>query len=236
MTRPPGLAQNEARLSVSRFRVGSLRYLLAIGGLLLGAAAIFAFWLFLPRSDTPPSGGVVASAQAQSQPAPAPEALEADTEGEGTLRVCNRTANPVSIALGYRAERGWQSEGWWVAGPNECKTVYSGDVESRRYYYIYAADDIGGGSWDGNVYMCTRDESFTIFGVEDCLARGYERTGFFEIDTHNRSSWMLQLTDNQVLGAEPVDGTDAGAPLEGELDGAGNQPAGDTDAEGAAGQ
>ena len=29
-------------------------------------------------------------------------------------------------------------------------------------YYIYAADDIGGGSWDGNNYMCTRDETFTI--------------------------------------------------------------------------
>ena len=29
---------------------------------------------------------------------------------------------------------------------------------------------------------------------------------------------MLQLTDNQVLGAEPVDGSDADAPMEGELD------------------
>lgn len=63
--------------------------------------------------------------------------------------------------------------------------------------------------------MCTRDEFFTIFGVEDCLARGYERTGFFEIDTQNRSSWMLQLTDNQVQGAEPG-GTDD-IPLDGEV-------------------
>jgi uncharacterized membrane protein len=217
----------------SRFRVGFLRYLLAIGGLVLGGIAIFALWLLLPRSDAQSVGGV-AQAQAQSAAQPAP--IEADTEGEGTLRVCNQTANPVSIALGYRAERGWQSEGWWVAAPNECKTVYSGDVEARRYYYIYAADDIGGGSWDGNVFMCTRDESFTIFGVEDCLARGYERTGFFEIDTQNRSSWMLQLTDNQVLGAEPVDGTETDTPLEGEFHGADDQPFEDTDAEGAAEQ
>jgi uncharacterized membrane protein len=219
---------------------GYLRYLLAIGGLLLGAAAIFALWLFLPRSDVPPAG-MVASAQAQAEPAPAPEANqanEADSDGDGSLRVCNQTANPVSIALGYRAERGWQSEGWWVAAPDECKTVYSGDVEARRYYYIYAADDIGGGSWDGNVFMCTRDETFTIFGVEDCLARGYERTGFFEIDTQNRSSWMLQLTDNQVQGAEPAEGTDADAPMEGEMvDGnPEEQPAEDGDAEGAAEQ
>lgn len=186
-----------------------MRYLLAIGGLLLGAVAIFGLWLFLPRSEISPTASTEVAAQQPAEP------IQAEGDGEGNLRVCNQTSNPVSIALGYRADRGWQSEGWWVAGPNECKTVYSGDLEARRYYYLYAADDIGGGSWDGSVFMCTRDESFTIFGVEDCLARGYERTGFFEIDTHNRSSWMLQLTDNQVLGAEPEGGTDD-IPLEGE--------------------
>ena len=201
---------------------------------MLGGAAILGLWLFLPRSDAPPGAGAgVATAQAQAEPAvPPSNGAEA---AEGNLRVCNHTANPVSIALGYRAERGWQSEGWWVAAPDECKTVYSGDVAARRYYYIYAADDIGGGSWDGNVFMCTRDESFTIFRVEDCLARGYERTGFFEIDTQNRSSWTLQLTDgNQVQGAEPADGTDADAPMEGGFDGEGSeaQPA-EEDAEGA---
>lgn len=210
-----------------------MRYLLTIGALLLGAAAVAAVWFFMPQSDGTSTSVSAGAVQAQQGADPVP--LEADTEGEGTLRVCNRTANPVSIALGYRAERGWQSEGWWVAGPDECKTVYSGDVEARRYYYIYAADDVGGGSWDGNVFMCTRDETFTIFGVEDCLARGYERTGFFEIDTHNRSSWMLQLTDSQALGAEPVDVIDDGAPLEGEPEGTdGEQPP--QEAEGAAGQ
>lgn len=124
------------------------------------------------------------------------------------LRVCNETANPVSVALGYRAERGWQSEGWWVATPNQCAIVYQGPLNSR-YFYIYAADDVGGGAWDGTVFMCTRDESFTIFGVEDCLARGYERTGFFEVDTQNKSDWTLQLTDQTATA--PPGGTDSGS-------------------------
>jgi uncharacterized membrane protein len=110
------------------------------------------------------------------------------------LRICNETANPVSIALGYRVARGWQSEGWWVANPSQCATVYQGDLSSR-YYYLYVADDVGGGAWDGSVFMCTRDETFTIFGVEDCLARGYERTGFFEVDTKGQQEWTLQLTE-----------------------------------------
>ena len=131
------------------------------------------------------------------------------------LRVCNQSTNQVSIALGYRADKGWQSEGWWVAPPTKCAIVYQGDLHSR-FFYLYVADDIGGGTWDGSVYMCSRDESFTIFGVEDCLARGYERTGFFEVDTQNRTDWTLQLTDpaNNDAAAPPDNG-DA-APLEGD--------------------
>jgi uncharacterized membrane protein len=110
------------------------------------------------------------------------------------LRVCNETSDSVSVALGYRAERGWQSEGWWVAAPAQCATVVQGKLNSR-FFYLFAADDIGGGAWDGSHYLCTRDDTFTIFGVEDCLARGYERTGFFEVDTQNKSDWTLQLTD-----------------------------------------
>jgi uncharacterized membrane protein len=118
------------------------------------------------------------------------------------LRVCNQTANPINIALGYRAERGWQSEGWWLAGPNDCATVYQGDL-NRRFYYLFAADDVGGGAWDGSIFMCTRDETYTIFGIEDCLARGYERTGFFEVDTQDRKDWTLQLTEPANTGAPP---------------------------------
>ncbi|WP_082561217.1 DUF1036 domain-containing protein [Devosia sp. Root685] len=127
------------------------------------------------------------------------------------LRICNETANILSVSLGYRAERGWMSEGWWQTPPGDCRTLYQGDLQ-RRFYYLYAVDDIGGGAWDGQVFMCTRDETFTIFGVEDCLARGYERTGFFEIDTQNRTDWTLQLTES--AGAPNVVGPDAGEDLE----------------------
>jgi uncharacterized membrane protein len=128
------------------------------------------------------------------------------------LRICNQTANLVTVALGYRAERGWLSEGWWKAPAGECAVVVQGDLQ-RRFYYLHIVDDIGGGAWDGNVFMCTRDETFTIFGVEDCLARGYERTGFFEIDTEqNRSDWTLQLTEGG--GAPAIVGPDGDEDLE----------------------
>lgn len=118
-------------------------------------------------------------------------------EAKADLKICNQTANTVSIAFGYRASAGWQSEGWWVAGSGACATVFQGPL-SARYYYLHAIDDFGGGAWDGTVYMCTQDASFTIFGVEDCLARGYERTGFFELDTADNVEWTVQLTETNI--------------------------------------
>ena len=43
--------------------------------------------------------------------------------------------------------------------------------------------------------MCTRDKEFTIRGTQDCLARGFDRTGFFEVDTGEQRSWTVQLTE-----------------------------------------
>jgi len=197
-----------------------LRYILAIGGVLAAVFIAITIWVFLPRADAPLSP---ASAQAQSD-TPAADNSAAES-GEGSFRVCNETGNKVSIAFGYRAEKGWQSEGWWVAEPENCVTVYRGDLEARRYYYLYAADDVSGGSWDGTVFMCTRDETFTIFGVEDCLARGYERTGFFEVDTNFRSDWTLQLTDGELAGGDDV--SDETLPLEGDLPNDGTVPPAD---------
>ena len=43
--------------------------------------------------------------------------------------------------------------------------------------------------------MCTRDREFTIRGLQDCLARGFNRTGFFEVDTGEQKNWTVQLTE-----------------------------------------
>jgi uncharacterized membrane protein len=110
------------------------------------------------------------------------------------LRLCNMTQSRVGVALGYRDAQGWQSEGWWNLKPNECETMLKGDL-AARFYYIFAQDYDRGGEWGGKTFMCIRDKEFTIRGIEDCLARGHERSGFFEIDTGEQKSWTVQLTD-----------------------------------------
>ncbi len=95
---------------------------------------------------------------------------------------------------GLRDAQGWLSEGWWNLKPNECETMLKGPL-AFRFYYVYALDYDRGGEWTGKTFMCTRDKEFTIRGVEDCLARGYDRTGFFEVDTREQKNWTIQLTD-----------------------------------------
>jgi uncharacterized membrane protein len=110
------------------------------------------------------------------------------------LRMCNLTDSRIGVAVGLRDSAGWVTEGWWNLGARACETLIPGDL-AARFIYVYAIDYDRGGEWAGRSYMCTRDREFTIRGVEDCLARGFDRSGFFEIDTGEQKSWTVQLTD-----------------------------------------
>lgn len=116
------------------------------------------------------------------------------SDAKADLRLCNKTESQVGVAIGYREKADWITEGWWNLPANSCETLVPGPLVSR-YYYIYAVDYDQFGEWGGRAYMCTREKEFTIHGIEDCVARGYERTGFFEIDTGEQSSWTVQLTE-----------------------------------------
>jgi uncharacterized membrane protein len=111
------------------------------------------------------------------------------------FRLCNNTGGRVGVALGYKDAEGWTTEGWWNISARTCETLLRGALVAR-YYYIYAVDYDRGGEWSGHAYMCSREKEFTIRGTDNCLARGYDRTGFFEVDTSEQRSWTVQLTDS----------------------------------------
>ncbi|WP_439574348.1 DUF1036 domain-containing protein [Phreatobacter sp.] len=110
------------------------------------------------------------------------------------LRLCNSTASRVGVAIGYKEGEGWTTEGWWNIAPKSCETILRGTLVAR-YYYLYAVDYDQGGEWSGRAFMCARDREFTIRGIEHCLTRGYDRIGFFEVDTQDQRQWTVQLTD-----------------------------------------
>src|SRR5260221_2984670 len=121
------------------------------------------------------------------------------------FRLCNNTASRVGIALGYKDAEGWTTEGWWNVSLRSCETLLRGTLVAR-YYYIYALDYDRGGEWSGQAFMCSRDKEFTIKGTENCLARGFDRTGFFEVDTGEQRAWTVQLTEANEQPAQRVPG------------------------------
>src|ERR1700750_2853322 len=135
----------------------------------------------------------LASAPAILAPHPAP----------ADFRLCNNTSSRVGIAIGYKDQDGWATEGWWNLSSRSCETLMRGTLVAR-YYYIYAVDYDRGGEWSGQAFMCTRDKEFTVRGTEDCLARGADRTGFFEVDSSEQQSWTVQLTDTNEQSHPPA--------------------------------
>jgi uncharacterized membrane protein len=110
------------------------------------------------------------------------------------FRMCNNTTNRVSVSLAYTDGQAWVSEGWWNLKPSDCDTLVRGAL-AAQFYYVYAMDERGG-EWKGKAFMCTSDREFKIDGRQDCFVRGFDRTGFFEVDTgKDAKNWTVQLTD-----------------------------------------
>jgi uncharacterized membrane protein len=128
------------------------------------------------------------------------------------FRICNITKSRIGVAIGYKDGDGWATEGWWNLTGGNCETLLRGPL-AARFYYVYAVDYDLGGEWSGQAVMCTRDKEFTIRGTQDCLARGFDRTGFFEVDTGEQQTWTVQLTETgetaqrpPTLGTAPMTG------------------------------
>lgn len=106
--------------------------------------------------------------------------------------VCNQNERQVAVSVAFRDGNMWTSNGWWVVEPGACDVVIRGDLAQTRYY-LYATELETGGLWEGPNTFCTAPTSFAISGRLDCRERGYEETGFFEIDTKGAVNWQQDL-------------------------------------------
>ena len=110
------------------------------------------------------------------------------------LKLCNATSSKVGVAIGYKDKNVWVSEGWWNVDPHDCETLLKGNLVAQ-YYYIHAVDYDRGGEWAGKSFLCLQNKKFTIRGGQDCARRGYQRAGFFEVNTGEANNWTIRLRD-----------------------------------------
>jgi uncharacterized membrane protein len=120
--------------------------------------------------------------------------LAAAGPAEAGLNVCNKGARPVRAAVGRFNGTRWISEGWWQVEPKKCAELIAGKLVAR-YYYVYASDGAVG-TWDGSKSFCVgTTDRFSIVGRGGCTERGFDRRGFFEIDTGNLLNFTQSLSD-----------------------------------------
>ncbi len=125
----------------------------------------------------------------------------AGTPAKADLKLCNNTASKVGVAIGYKDKEGWSSEGWWTAGPQKCLTLLKGALIAR-FYYVYAVDQEKGGSWGGKSQICIKDKIFTIRGIDNCIDRGFQKQGFFEVDTAEEADWTVSLSGDKTTPSQ----------------------------------
>jgi uncharacterized membrane protein len=110
------------------------------------------------------------------------------------FKVCNRTPHEAKVALGRFDGSAWLSEGWWKIPPKGCAVLLATPLNAR-YYYLYATDEASGG-WDGkNGFCVATTDSFKIRGRGACEAHGYDRKGFFAVDTGQARDFTQTLSD-----------------------------------------
>ncbi len=110
------------------------------------------------------------------------------------LEICNDTGALQSVAIGYKGDTDWTSEGWWNIAPQDCALVLAGDL-TRRYYYYYA--EAAGITFESqNFQFCGNEEIFEITGDTDCESRGFDTLSMREIDTGETArDFTLTLVD-----------------------------------------
>ena len=120
--------------------------------------------------------------------------LVSTVSARADFTVCNKADITAKIALGQYNGTTWESRGWWTVPSRKCETLIPGRLNAR-YYYLYGTDGESG-TWNGGTYFCTLAEpKFAITGRGNCAARGYDRKGFFAIDTGNSPNWKQSLSN-----------------------------------------
>ena len=119
--------------------------------------------------------------------------LMAAAPAQASFTVCNKGSHAAKVSLGRFNGRDWESDGWWTVKAKSCANLLIGPLDAR-YYYLYANDGRLG-SWDGSFGFCVTSGKFSIVGRAGCAARGYERKGFFQVDTGDAPDYTHKLSD-----------------------------------------
>lgn len=123
------------------------------------------------------------------------------------LEICNDTESKQSVAVGYKLDGDWVSEGWWALEPGSCVIPIAGELKYRFYYYRAEA-----AGWDfkhDRISFCTADTLFTVRGDGECEPRGYVKSYFAKVDTGKGTDRFTQLLSDHLTRISGQAGSDS---------------------------
>ena len=121
-------------------------------------------------------------------------ALVGIAPANAAFHICNKSDLAARVALGRFDGTNWTSEGWWTIQPKTCAGILTGPLQGR-YYYLYATDGAAG-TWEGKTHFCVAPNArFRAVGRANCAGRGFDRRGFFEVDTGKKPDWTQSLSN-----------------------------------------
>jgi len=137
---------------------------------------------------------------------PARPAVGSVSDDGSGLIICNRSAEPNSVALGSMEGGSWVTRGWFQLDKQQCKTLARG--VSGKTYYVYA-EGVRGSVWPerGTHKLCVHPkEAFTITGVQECEPRGFKTAQFRQIQVGaDTNSFTYSMTGGKLSKIESLD-------------------------------
>lgn len=117
---------------------------------------------------------------------------------EGSWTVCNRTGQPMDIAIAYvnpGSRGGFISEGWW--GLNACggcaTVLMRHETSDPRNVFLYAHNK-GNAIVTGSSRMCRMNPKHTIIGNDRCVQRGFQDGYYQRISVNMDKRWTTNIT------------------------------------------
>jgi uncharacterized membrane protein len=117
-------------------------------------------------------------------------------QARADFNVCNKTKERVAVALGFRQQGLWISQGWWNVEPARCATLLPGKLSETKYY-LYA--DAKAGNWfmGGGFRFCVKNDEFKVIGNSNCPLRGAKPQGFREIAVGKNAGFTYEIYEPQ---------------------------------------
>ena len=77
------------------------------------------------------------------------------------MTLCNRTADSVSVAVGYRdSARGWTAEGWWSVAVGDCRKLVSRRLTGSAAYLLVDGGKLPPRRSQSGGWFCTDSSGF----------------------------------------------------------------------------